>query len=220
MSIRKGPSGRISILFRWFNFRAWLAALSALLAILIVYFWIHGRPRPDGLPVVDTAVFRRAGLAIGSWRGRIALSRMYEPRYRMWNGGGINDPGLFNHSIEFFESVGGESNWENESNINDLPNYTGRGFRWDHLAFWYASYDVRKLIDVDHDPRHVQVKTQMLAVPDYFLLILFSIAPALWMRRKIIARHRIRSSRCIQCGYDLRATPTRCPECGQDAAIR
>ena len=54
-----------------------------------------------------------------------------------------------------------------------------------------------------------------VAVPLWFLLLLFGARPAWQLLRG--RRERSRRSRlglCARCGYDLRATPGRCPECG------
>lgn len=49
-----------------------------------------------------------------------------------------------------------------------------------------------------------------IRVPYWLPLLLSAIAPILWYRR----RHRYPRGACQQCGYDLRASPDRCPECG------
>jgi hypothetical protein len=54
----------------------------------------------------------------------------------------------------------------------------------------------------------------LFGVPLWFLALLATILPIRWV---ISARHRSiqgRESLCPTCGYDLRATPARCPECG------
>ena len=48
-------------------------------------------------------------------------------------------------------------------------------------------------------------------------LILPAILPALWLIRRARQRCQSRAGLCPQCGYDLRATPDRCPECGRAA---
>jgi hypothetical protein len=50
--------------------------------------------------------------------------------------------------------------------------------------------------------------------PFWSFALVTAILPLLWLLRATRKANRIRAGRCIQCGYDLRATPNRCPECG------
>jgi len=55
-----------------------------------------------------------------------------------------------------------------------------------------------------------------LSVPFWFLAVVTGAWPiargVLWMRR---GRRGLGGGYCTSCGYDLRATPDRCPECGR-----
>ena len=51
-------------------------------------------------------------------------------------------------------------------------------------------------------------------IPCWLLCVGFAVLPLLWLQRRWRRDHYIGQGHCSTCGYDLRATPDRCPECG------
>jgi len=91
---------------------------------------------------------------------------------------------------------------------------------WHHMGLLYSRY-LAPLGDEDHGTLNVPGSYETWIVIPYWLpTLLFAILPGFMsfstLRRRLLLRYRRRHGLCIHCGYDLRATPKRCPECGAE----
>ena len=78
------------------------------------------------------------------------------------------------------------------------------GFRYDHTA---AAASMRQLL--------TQIGVaRVVTIPCWFVLGAMLAAPLAFTLSAIRRRRRVREGLCLVCGYDLRASPERCPECG------
>jgi hypothetical protein len=78
--------------------------------------------------------------------------------------------------------------------------------RWHFLGFHVAAGVV--------DPKWTW-KFNAVLVPYWALVIPLAILPLAAFRRLILRIRRKRRGQCLACGYDLRQSPERCPECGR-----
>jgi hypothetical protein len=107
------------------------------------------------------------------------------PVYRWFEGRDAIGPNLYR--LPYVPAGSDESTW---------------GFAWRRA--WYTGNQAGN--PADHNPE--------LVLPHWFVLALILLPPALWFRRFWRNRLRARRGLCLTCGYDLRATRQRCPECG------
>jgi len=101
--------------------------------------------------------------------------------------------------------------WEPRSNATEL-NLGNPVTVWNRLGFWMLHQQMKPDFGF-------QNSNWIIRFPFWFPFALTLILPsarlALWLR----SRRRRRRGLCPVCGYDLRASPARCPECGKAAPV-
>lgn len=90
--------------------------------------------------------------------------------------------------------------------------------------YWPAASDLFDTLsfDINANRRLTSGMTEAwlnVRIPYWAPALLAAIAPLWWLVRGRTwrRRQRVAQGRCAECGYDLRATPGQCPECGAAA---
>ncbi|MGD0769861.1 MAG: hypothetical protein ABSB42_16885 [Tepidisphaeraceae bacterium] len=95
---------------------------------------------------------------------------------------------------------------------------TASAFRKEHRLLGLFSFGVERIdFDLAKDwggwP-HIVETGYKVTFPLWFPAILFGLFPVILFFRRRRGKMRSSVGFCAMCGYDLRATPDRCPECG------
>jgi hypothetical protein len=197
--------------------RALLTALSLLLCAATVATWVRSYRGSDRVSRLATEADRRhawathCGLFTGDggvclWRvtydvdvdpwtdPRQAFKPLGPPGWRFAGAG--SPPELTGQPARF------SPNWSPHME-DGTSRWERMGVSW--LAAWSDSYPA------------MRGRLWMFDFPLWLPAAAFAAPPALWVLRRLVRRlRRPRAGHCAHCGYDLRATPGRCPECGTE----
>jgi hypothetical protein len=186
------------------------------LAIFTIVFWIRSYGRgyllsyqtSDRTGRILTIHWKRMGL----WRGHIELTTESEQyhldntaaasRFRYW---GLRDLGLMLEKRDGFSFTPIPKELSMVNGVGDIVT-NSFGFGIDHERFLgNASIP--------------QIAKEGVSFPCWLMVIVLVLPMSRIFASVSRRTRRKRRGLCNECGYDLRATPNRCPECGTPAKL-
>jgi hypothetical protein len=90
---------------------------------------------------------------------------------------------------------------------------------YQNMGHWFAGFAAGSGFTATKPktgPITIVSKNWLVAAPWWAIAVVAAVLPTLWLKRRRDQRRLSLAGRCRNCGYDLRATPDRCPECGMN----
>lgn len=181
---------------------AGLALVSLLLCLAMIIFWVRSYWGSDFISrrtfdAADSFSVTHSDRMLSLSHGEIRWSRGSDTLFI----GGMVPPGKPVGTMDWnWGRLGvGHMGWETP------PPRT----YWNRLGF--ASWDDGIETSFSSIGRHY------FSAPIWLAVLAFLILPGLWTVWRLRSSRRALAGQCALCGYDLRATPKRCPECGTEA---
>jgi hypothetical protein len=172
---------------RWRIFTV-AAAVSLVMCLTFAVFWVRSKATSDFWQVI-----RRSHV------GGVGNLRQYQC---------ASDEGMIQlvYHRHTETSIRNSRQWpadgkvETERTWRTLPPASERGARFDTFLGFF-NHPLRK------DGFHV-------IIPHWFVVLMSGVLPLAWIHARRRRARRAAAGLCAACGYDLRASPERCPECG------
>jgi hypothetical protein len=191
------------------SFASRFTMLSLIASLALVALWVRSYRFVDRIELHSTSEFIERNNTIESIGGRIVLSRVTIRHLNQ-----IPSPiGLvIFHQSKKSASADIEHIALSDDRILATQGWGLWGFGIVKMSFQQSSSTKwRRLPSNDIlEDRYVD-----FAIPDWSIVLLMLVLPLIGVWNFTRARRSLfQSGHCHECGYDLRATPDRCPECG------
>jgi predicted Zn-ribbon and HTH transcriptional regulator len=188
-----------------------LTTVSQLLCVVVVVLWVRSYSRmdevayskpPGGLVERSTYLSSLGGRLMFQWRSHTYTPpHTWKPSYGESEGWSIGSTTLSHEQMTFHIAA-----FKKQS-------HAGSYFEFDRLGLRLelSRYEDPSIAD------YGVTRTTLVHVPHWLAAAGFAVLPLAALMRRLRRRRRVLAGLCTRCGYDLRATPGRCPECGNAA---